>query len=418
MGQLVRLMACTDRDPYEPNYLSAFLATTRWMPEDRAFTDALHGCGSVAKRLPCNRSEAELCRVFGTSDFDDDVMPMYWSAGGMVFSTLREKSKSFVDRFALNDHKHLAVLWQLDFATFFASSALHEHFLRGQSCLGVSLSTYKLPGLVLSSFELFHPHYCGFEQLPWCANVAGVPVYSRSGTGAVFKGVNVANTHNPAVLQRGSMLVAAYVRPPPLDGLAVNLVLSPKVYLLWPTKLFTRNWTLRHGTFSLTLNGLDALSQHRTHEDRLWFIGEREGSYIACLFTKPWLWGKAPSDQDKFKERESSTGRERETAFDCVYSEFKQVSLVCVVGSALVYGSVEDFVTCRLSNIDVDDGLRDNRDGGRDKEYFDRVNDKLFEEGLVEYSCHAKDPYESLMRDSPINKFVKVSHFPHSLNIR
>ncbi len=49
---------------------------------------------------------------------------------------------------------------------------------------------------------MFNPHYCGFKQLPWIANVCGIPEYSRSGSRESHHGKLISNTHNPAVVQK------------------------------------------------------------------------------------------------------------------------------------------------------------------------------------------------------------------------
>lgn len=85
------------------------------------------------------------------------------------------------------------------------------HYSCGQMYCGVVLNLYKSPSraVVLSSFDRFNVGRALYQQVPWMANVAGVPVWAQAGAGS--KG-GMTNTFAPSVVQKGHLLVAAYVR--------------------------------------------------------------------------------------------------------------------------------------------------------------------------------------------------------------
>jgi hypothetical protein len=71
------------------------------------------------------------------------------------------------------------------------------------------------------------------------ANVGGVPVWSRSGKGAEsLAGFGIHNTHNPAVQQRGSVMLVSYSAPHALQGWVIGRIFSSKVFLMWPEQIF------------------------------------------------------------------------------------------------------------------------------------------------------------------------------------
>lgn len=87
-----------------------------------------------------------------------------------------------------------------------------SHFSLGQSYTDLVMNIYKQPGgLVLTSFELFNCGICSFQQLPWIANVNGIPVWSQSGGGAEsISGFGITNTHNPYIKQRENVSVISH----------------------------------------------------------------------------------------------------------------------------------------------------------------------------------------------------------------
>ena len=408
LGQLVRLMVNEDswETTYEPNYLSSFLATTSWLPEATAFSEALMKRGVVAYKMLCTYNEAELERIFNCEYLSQaEVTPMLWSAAGMYQPMLRDRSMTYIDQYGLSTHSHITTFGQLTTMSKLGITSLfinEDHFVRGQSCLGTKLNVFKMRGLVLSSLDMFNPHYCGFEQLPWIANICGIPVYSRSGSRDSHHGKLIANTHNPAVVQKGSLLVAAYVRPPALKPGFLRCSLSPVVYLLWPTALFDNHWTLSYGSETPISHGLLSVKPHTAQSQLTWMIGRKGESFIACLLTRQWKWGPCTYDQDTFRLSPSSD----EIRLDCIYSDYKKVSVICVVGSSQDFATVDKFIQNRLNKIEVIESVIDNKTPT--EEYTVSIRDKLSQECLLEYRCRVNDPYEIQVTDSPVKGIVKV----------
>lgn len=94
-----------------------------------------------------------------------------------------------------------------------AKSAMEsfDHYSHGQAYCSIELNLYKSPSkrVVLSSFDTYNVGRALYQQVPWMANVAGVPVWSESGRGSK---TGLTNTYAPSVTQKGNILIAAYVR--------------------------------------------------------------------------------------------------------------------------------------------------------------------------------------------------------------
>ena len=87
-----------------------------------------------------------------------------------------------------------------------------SHWSAGQNYTGIELNLYKAPGgLILSSFEKYNVGLCGYQQMPWMANVSGVGVWSQSGSATSLGYFEVTNIYSPYVSQNKTLLVAAYV---------------------------------------------------------------------------------------------------------------------------------------------------------------------------------------------------------------
>lgn len=84
-------------------------------------------------------------------------------------------------------------------------------FSKGQNYTGIVLNLYKSPGgLLLASFEDYNVGLCGYQQLPWIANISGVGVWSMSGTLRKLKSYKMTNLYNPRIMQKRKLLVAVY----------------------------------------------------------------------------------------------------------------------------------------------------------------------------------------------------------------
>jgi hypothetical protein len=82
-----------------------------------------------------------------------------------------------------------------------------DHYSAGQNYTDVVLNVFKpLSGkVVLSSFEMYNVGLQMYQQIPWMANIAGLPIWTQSGGGLT------SNSFAPAVRQRGPILVCASV---------------------------------------------------------------------------------------------------------------------------------------------------------------------------------------------------------------
>ena len=398
------------------NFLSGFLVTTTWKPSYDIF-QALQSKGSVCVAEPFNVNIADVHQMFkNVAKFESlenfietmniDWVPFLWSAGLVTHPDFVHKTTEFMDVYGLGGNKHLWAL--LMFGKSITGSVMNHmtHFSSGQVYLDMKLNVYKRPGLVLSSFELYNPHKCGFQQSPWMANIGGVPVWSRSGRGAEsVAGFGIHNTHNPAVQQRGNVLLVSYAAPNILQGWVVGGVFSPKVYLMWPATIFdeigygivSRSFcdsrdkiisapaashslfTFPSLSFSRPVTAIDQFSSSSSSEnstfpdlknilasgEHIWMIGRKGGAYIACHITK----GSSTEDRGAVLKVNDSLDA-KDVYFQCdasntskkdsitrISTDAKNVSIVVVVGSQSQYPSIERFVDRCLLQISIhDDG--------------------------------------------------------------
>ena len=164
-----------------------------------AATNAINNAGCV----PWGESELE--------SFKRHLIPLYWSAGLLVHPSLAVSTKSYVQQFQLQHNVHL---WPLAWVSSGLTDRLshsYQAWTTGQCYIGIKLNVYKHDELLLTSFEKFNGGTCGFDQLPWIANIDGIGVWTQSGKGSEnVGGFDVTNTHTPHVSQKGHILVAAY----------------------------------------------------------------------------------------------------------------------------------------------------------------------------------------------------------------
>lgn len=197
INQLMNLMAGLSADPLDASQLTDYLLTTSWRPKEDAF-QALHYNGFVGM-MPISHDLEDMNEIFGYDVFAcegsgkskkgkgqvDELVPLMWSAGLIVHPAFVSKTRSYQRRKHLTKNTHLwplASSWLSD--DFFDSTMLkYTHFSCGQLYTNMHLNVYKEPaeGLVLTSFEMYNVHNAGFQQLPWIANVCGIPVWTQSG---------------------------------------------------------------------------------------------------------------------------------------------------------------------------------------------------------------------------------------------
>lgn len=227
INQLINLMVGHSPDDFFVSQLADLLCTTSWRPKAMAF-EALHFDGFL-HRVRISHALDDTEEIYGYSVFAtsakhvDEYVPLCWSAGLIVHPLFVQKTRLYQRRKHMSKNTHL---WPLAYGVltdnFYASSMeKYTHFSSGQLYTDFDLNVYKEPtrGLVLSSFELFNVHNAGFQQLPWMANVSGIPFWTQSGSGTEgVLGFGMHNTHNPAVQQRHGLLVATYLAPQVLTG--------------------------------------------------------------------------------------------------------------------------------------------------------------------------------------------------------
>jgi hypothetical protein len=111
------------------------------------------------------------------------------------------------------------------------------HWTNGQTHTNLSLSVYKQPGLVVSSFQRCNEGLASCEQSPWMVNMRGIPVFSRSGPGStLFHTQCCVNFNSPSIQQRGDMLLVSYVSNATYYKVEESGPL--KIHLFWPFSLF------------------------------------------------------------------------------------------------------------------------------------------------------------------------------------
>jgi hypothetical protein len=260
-------------DDFCPTFLSSALASTSWEPKLEAF-QALHASGDMFGQGNHNLDVLLILYEKHASKLGltrDKLVPMFWSAGLIFHPKIIQLSAMFAKSHNLtNLNKEFKMFSEPVRGVFVSKSILADasqvfkHFAQGQVYTGIKLKVYKQPkhGLVMTSFQQFNPHYCGYQQLPWMVNVDGVPVYSQSGNGSVSLQVFVrtlqkyytvfqessTNTHNPAVTQDNDILLVSYLTHN-LSGAHINMVwslifrsvrkrLSTDVHFFWPAKYF------------------------------------------------------------------------------------------------------------------------------------------------------------------------------------
>lgn len=109
----------------------------------------------------------------------------------------------------------------------------------GQNYTDIVLNVFKSENkkVVLSSFENFNVNLRSFQQNPWMANVAGVPLWTQSGS-LGKKIIPCINDFCPSVSQKGNILLAVYATPKHRDGLISRMFSNNMTFITWPRHYF------------------------------------------------------------------------------------------------------------------------------------------------------------------------------------
>lgn len=388
INQLINLMTGdVSQDTSGASALLSFLILTSWRPSEKHF-DALYHDYAESVRLSHSLDAFTSLHNTAENHEDDECTPFYWAAGLVVHPLYSHKTRHYQQKYCLTHNAHL---WPLN-AFFFTSGMLvrnmrhYCHFSEGQAYTDITLNVYKRAqrSLIMSSFEMFSPHRAAYQQLSWMINLAGVPVWSQSGSSAEsVAGWGILNTHNPAVQQRKDVLVATYIAPSILTStLIVGNVFSYKVRFFWPLPFFneTKHYVVFYQeTFAhsqATLNGRSKSLQQRNQgmfdglfgkagkvspedtllannkHDWIWLVAQREGCYVAVLCTRPCVIDRSSDCKDAqiqpFRDQPK-------VSIPRITCSSKKQSWVVVVGTTETYATINEFVDVRLQQILIEE---------------------------------------------------------------
>jgi hypothetical protein len=258
-------MAGRNIDKLNTSTLGDYLLVTKWRPKAEAF-EALYFEGfkeklsfshklddlellynqSIFPKDTARRYSKELDEPLG--EYVDEFTPLFWSAGLIVHPYLAPHTRRYQRNFYLSSNRHL---WPCSFffysdTNFLSSMESYDHFSKGQAYTGIELNVYKkiAHGLVVTSFSLFSAHVCGYQQLPWMVNLAGLPVWSQSASANdSIASFGITNTHNPAVQQAEDMLLVTYLTPSIFTNtfnFIIRSLFTTKVRMFFPIDLVDR----------------------------------------------------------------------------------------------------------------------------------------------------------------------------------
>eukprot|EP01039_Chlorochromonas_danica_P010884 gene10884-12098_t len=371
INQLVNLTVGKSQDEVDTSQLADFLAYSSWRPSKEAY-EALYFVGFV-RGLKLSHTLEELSTIYGCNAFStekkDENVPLYWSAGLITHPAMIRKTREYQRRKHLGNNTHL---WPLALSCLSdnciqGTSETYHMFSLGQQYLGIKLNVFKNPrqGLLLSSFDLYNAHLSGFQQLPWMANISGVPVWTQAGTGkeGIMK-FGLHNTHSPAVQQRDGLLVATYITPKTLGNSLITGALFPfSVRLFWPRPYFEgeelNEQLVEHINFGneqgrLVVNGTypsSSLFRFLRRADflngMLWMVGRVRGCYIGVLCT-------AETEMDASSSHDATIqplSQDAKRTIPRRICKAIQHSWVVVVATSEEYPDISSFIRDRLSNI-------------------------------------------------------------------
>ena len=377
-------------DPHPITVLTDFLVTTQWRPSQAGF-EALHCDGSPPTQIrqPYNHTLSTLNEIYDSSGVSrgccktEEVIPLYWSAGLLIHPNFLHQNTCYIYR------KGLCCNSQLCFIPFLScvSCCCHtaccccrsgaqqlDHLLSGQVYLGITTHFFKRPkhGLILSSFQSFNPHITGYQQIPWFCNLAGIPIWSQSGSGKErVLGINVKvfNTHNPAVQQHNDVILVTYLCPPALKRFPLRNIFHSKTRFYWPLPFFTQHCVQLHATagdVSLPSNTVDTSHFLRLTEqdcnsllsenERYWCVASREHVYAAVLCTRPVKIDYTDAPDAAFESHDGAG----KVYFPRLVCNEAYHSWVVVVGTKADYPTVEDFIRNKLGILRITEHCGEN----------------------------------------------------------
>jgi hypothetical protein len=256
---------------YTPTYNSVAFVTTTWRPNAECW-EALHATGTIANKEIVSHSFKRLFEIYKKlreEDFsnilsEEDIMPLYWSAGVLYHYEFLQRNYNYMKKYNLLDNPDLRfvdILGGLKYGNETIAQLTKKHntdelqwFLALISARSVR---NEVDFFVMSSFEDYNVSYPAYQQVPWVANVSGLPVFTRSGNGDLLFGQQCTNYSNPMVKQRGDMTLVSYAvvmkdmyfsAAKKFDTDAIKKPTTVPINLFWPFALFGGNqWRVKQG---------------------------------------------------------------------------------------------------------------------------------------------------------------------------
>lgn len=213
INQLVLLLTGRSVDSPRPCHISQFFLTSSYEPPMAELIEALNFDGFLSKR--CSHRIGDIKRLYdrNTEVKRCDLIPFYWSAGLVAHPEFVKLTKEYQEKFNLSSNPHLRRLMCVPQSVAKNTMRMFSSYSEGQCYTNITLHLYKSGNLMLSSFDKYNVGKCGFQQLPWMANVNGLGIWSHSGSGRVLM-FKFTNSRCPYVTQRENILICAYIRLP------------------------------------------------------------------------------------------------------------------------------------------------------------------------------------------------------------
>lgn len=217
INQLTNLITGLSPDPWNATAITDYILTTSWIPNFAQVKEALEFEGThpvLALSHPTAVTRDIYTRLADAEGVNHrELVPLYWSAGLVTHPDYVQDTREYMQDKNMVKNENLSALAYFSPGYLARTMAHYSTISAGQVYTGISLNVYKKPkqNLALTSFAGFNPHVAAFQQQPWIANVSGMGVWSQAGSGSegIMK-FGMTNTHNPAITQKGSVLIASY----------------------------------------------------------------------------------------------------------------------------------------------------------------------------------------------------------------
>ena len=236
MNQVTNLILGKSPDDMNPSAVTDYILTTSWRPNYSEVKEALIFTGThppLRMSHPYTSTRELYTNLAGAEEVPlCEITPLFWSAGLVTHPEFVVETRNYLHAKGMQSNHHLSALCYLP-TWFVHRQMLHYATVsKGQMYTDIELNVFKHPeqNLLLSSFEKFNPHCSSFQQLPWMANIAGLGVWAQAGSGSEgIMNFGISNTHNPLITQKGSVLIASYIR----YNIISYFVTCTQLYCVW-----------------------------------------------------------------------------------------------------------------------------------------------------------------------------------------